>query len=182
MKKEIDMVFPPSRRGSGRGGNQYANGLVRCFRSNNGLSGEYDSIYTTLFNRISSVQSDWKGGNLTDNDAMWKLYRLFHTRYTTLNMECYSRYGTVEFRQHAGSLNSEKVCSWIVFCTNLVDRCAKVKFVQAVKDTSIMKNFANIFGENQSRPVLKFMEKRAEHFGFTQISGAYTHATAMRRV
>jgi hypothetical protein len=181
-EKEIDMVLPPSRRGAGRGGNQYCNGLVRCFRSTQGLVGEYDSIYTTLFNRITSIQSNWKSGDLTDRDAMYQMYRLFYTRYTTLNLECYTRYGTVEFRQHAGSLNSEKVCSWIVFCTNLVDRCAKVKFVQAVKDTSILKNFANIFGENQSRPVLKYMERRAVQFGFEQISGAYAHATAMRRV
>jgi hypothetical protein len=183
-EKEIDTVFPESRRGStgNNRGNQYANGLINCFSRNYGLDGEYQNKKTQFYDKITKIQSDWKSGNLCDSDAMHGMYRLFSTRYTTCNLECYSRYGTVEFRQHSGSLSSEKVCTWIVFCTNLVDRCAKVKFVQLVKDTSVMKNFANIFGENQSRPVLKYMEQRALNFGFDQVSGAYAHATAMRRV
>ena len=136
----------------------------------------------TLFNKVSEIQSLWKSGAYSDSDAFRKYHRWFGTRYMTLNIECYVRYGTVEFRQHSGSLCSEKIGNWICFCTNLVDRSAKVKFVQFVKDVAPMKNFANIFGEQQSRSILKYFESRALGFGFPEVNGAYTHATSMRRV
>lgn len=172
---EINMVLPRSRRGT----NRFCRDLVRAFSYNWGDNG---GSYSKLFSKLSSIQTKWKSGNYTDRDAMYQLDRCFGTRYTTLNLECYSRYGTVEFRQHGGSLNSEKVSTWIVFCSNLVDRCAKVKFVQEHKTENVLHNFANIFGEKQSRPVLKYLESRALHFGFNTISGAYAHATEMRRV
>lgn len=35
------------------------------------------------------------------------------TRYVTVNLDSFARYGTVEFRQHAGSLNGRKACDWV---------------------------------------------------------------------
>ena len=181
-ESEIDMTLPPSRRATHGRGNRYAAGLVQAHASNWGLNDDYDTQYQRAFERYTKIQTQWKAGDLTDSDAMYKLYRVSGTRYTTLNLECFSRYGTVEFRQHGGSLNADKVCTWIVFCSNLVDRCKKIKFVQMVKQDNPMHRFANIFGEGQSRPVLKYMESRASGFVFSQVEGAYAHATAMRRV
>lgn len=187
-EQEIDMTLPPSRRATLGSGNRYAAGMVQAYSNNwgcsdrNSLLQSYNKRYELAFKKYTQIQTQWKAGDLTDSDAMYKLYRVMGTRYTTLNLECFQRYGTVEFRQHGGSLNSEKVCTWIVFCTNLVDRCKKINFVQMVKQDNPMHRFANVFGEGQSRPVLKYMESRASSFVFAQVEGAYAHATAMRRV
>jgi hypothetical protein len=45
-----------------------------------------------------------------------------NNRYHTVNVASYSRHGTVEFRQHQGSLNAEKIASWAKFVMLLTDR------------------------------------------------------------
>lgn len=36
-------------------------------------------------------------------------------RYRTINITSYAKYGTIEFRQHQGSLNAKKITAWIKF-------------------------------------------------------------------
>lgn len=36
-------------------------------------------------------------------------------RYRTINVVSYAKYGTIEFRQHQGSLNAKKITAWIKF-------------------------------------------------------------------
>lgn len=39
-----------------------------------------------------------------------------HTgRYYTVNLEAYSKHGTIEFRQHQGTLNGKKLLNWVKF-------------------------------------------------------------------
>jgi hypothetical protein len=42
-------------------------------------------------------------------------------RYRAVNLSAYAKYGTVEFRQHQGSMNSKKVTSWVRFLLGLVE-------------------------------------------------------------
>ena len=186
-ENEIDMVLPQSRRSHvGARGNSYCQGLAQMFNSvRRDYGTQFDSreqARTQLFKEIGKLQKQWKDGNLSDHRTMNGYMRLFNTRYVTVNLESYARYGTLEFRQHSGSLNSEKIANWVCFVTNLVDRAIKTKFVQVSKDESTMKNFANIFGEQQSRTILRYFESRAIHFGFGDVAGSYDHATSMRRV
>tara|TARA_R110002020_G_scaffold106942_13_gene248674 strand:- start:454 stop:1407 length:954 start_codon:yes stop_codon:yes gene_type:complete len=41
-------------------------------------------------------------------------------RYYAVNPQAYSNHGTIEFRQHSGSLNASKIQAWIVFTQNIV--------------------------------------------------------------
>ncbi len=43
------------------------------------------------------------------------------TRYYKLNLAAYVKHGTVEFRQHAGTLNLNKMINWIMFCVQFVE-------------------------------------------------------------
>lgn len=43
-----------------------------------------------------------------------------NTRYFKLNPQSYSRHKTIEFRQHAGSINHDKISHWILFLNGLV--------------------------------------------------------------
>jgi hypothetical protein len=44
------------------------------------------------------------------------------SRYRKLNVYCYASYGTVEFRQHAGTLDPVKAQNWIMFTQILVEK------------------------------------------------------------
>jgi hypothetical protein len=42
-------------------------------------------------------------------------------RYKTVNVHSFPRYGTLEFRQHQGSVNGEKIVNWIKFCAAMLE-------------------------------------------------------------
>lgn len=39
----------------------------------------------------------------------------YFNRYRTINITSYAKYGTIEFRQHQGSLNAKKITAWVKF-------------------------------------------------------------------
>ena len=43
------------------------------------------------------------------------------SRYFKLNVQSYWRHGTVEFRQHSGTVEFGKIRNWLLFCARLVD-------------------------------------------------------------
>lgn len=48
----------------------------------------------------------------------------FGTRYMRLNLQSYMCYGTVEFRQHQGTTNADKICNWVILTQMAVERGA----------------------------------------------------------
>lgn len=42
-------------------------------------------------------------------------------RYSKLNYASYWRHGTVEFRQHSGTVDPEKIKNWVLFCLKMVE-------------------------------------------------------------
>jgi hypothetical protein len=52
------------------------------------------------------------------------LVSLSRTRYGKLNLEAWNRHKTVEFRQHSGTIEFEKISHWLTFLHNLVDYSA----------------------------------------------------------
>lgn len=47
--------------------------------------------------------------------------RMYNDRYYKVNPMAYSRHHTVEFRQHQGSVDYEKISTWVKFCCKLVE-------------------------------------------------------------
>lgn len=43
------------------------------------------------------------------------------SRYFKLNSQSYWRHGTVEFRQHSGTIEFDKIKNWLLFCARFVD-------------------------------------------------------------
>jgi hypothetical protein len=43
-------------------------------------------------------------------------------RYYKLNAESFERHGTVEFRQHSGTIEFKKISSWIRICNAMIDK------------------------------------------------------------
>lgn len=47
-------------------------------------------------------------------------------RYRAVNLHAFCRHGTIEFRQHHGALNGDKVSAWITFVLEFVERSRKI--------------------------------------------------------
>jgi hypothetical protein len=89
----IDSLMPPSRR---KNMNKYCGGL-----KGNANIGEIT--------------------HARDVPALANAIRRDNPRYTKLNFTSYWKHGTVEFRQHSGTVDAEKIKRWISFCQKLVD-------------------------------------------------------------
>jgi hypothetical protein len=93
----IDSFMPVSRRDSN---NFYCKSLLHKFTSES-------AAYTAIDNCRTVEQIAAK---VTDRN-----------RYFKLNAESFFRHGTVEFRQHSGTIEADKVVNWITFLNNLVE-------------------------------------------------------------
>lgn len=47
------------------------------------------------------------------------------SRYYKVNLKSYQRHGTIEFRQHSGTVNAMKICTWIRFLAEFIDECGR---------------------------------------------------------
>lgn len=47
------------------------------------------------------------------------------SRYYKVNLKSYQRQGTIEFRQHSGTVNAMKICTWIRFLAEFIDECGR---------------------------------------------------------
>lgn len=45
------------------------------------------------------------------------------SRYYKVNLMSYQRHGTVEFRQHSGTINARKIANWVRFLGQFIDAC-----------------------------------------------------------
>jgi Putative amidoligase enzyme len=45
----------------------------------------------------------------------------YPNRFTKINLTSFWKHGTVEFRQHSGTVDAEKIKRWVYFCQKLVD-------------------------------------------------------------
>ena len=88
----FDMLHPPSRRGNN-------NDYCRSLNTLNLHSFRY-----------------WQN----QRDAA--SYSGVPSRYFKVNPHAYIKYGTLEFRQHAGSLNADKITNWVVLTQTVIER------------------------------------------------------------
>ena len=101
-------------------------------------------------------------------------------RYQTVNMTAYNRQRTLEFRQHGGSIDSEKILNWAHFLLTTVEMCNKegVVITKTLRQNQTVA-FKQVFGHT-SKVVLDFMLKRANHFGFTNF-GSVKEISVVKR-
>lgn len=51
-----------------------------------------------------------------------QIAEVMYTRYTTVNLQSYVKYGTIEIRQHGGTTEFEKMEAWIILMFQLLER------------------------------------------------------------
>jgi hypothetical protein len=95
----IDTLMPPSRR---KNLNRYCGGLKA-----------HASIEeVTRARDVPALAIAIRRNDIDNRNA---------SRYTKLNFASYWKHGTVEFRQHSGTVDAEKIKRWVGFCQKLVD-------------------------------------------------------------
>lgn len=60
--------------------------------------------------------------------TMQGLISAFDGRYYKVNLQSYSRHNTIEFRQHSGTVEYEKIENWVIFLHNLIEYSKNYKF------------------------------------------------------
>jgi hypothetical protein len=108
LESEIDSIMPLSRRGNN---NQYCRSLTSKCRTKE-----------LTFAAIEQAQTVQQLSSLVAG-----------TRYVKVNAESFMRHGTVEFRQHSGTVEFEKVCNWIKICGSLIDK-SKATLVNTLQE------------------------------------------------
>tara|TARA_R110000796_G_scaffold57597_4_gene132750 strand:- start:1824 stop:2654 length:831 start_codon:yes stop_codon:yes gene_type:complete len=126
-----------------------------------------------------NVMTIWN--NLNKCETFSDVENIMYTRYKTVNVFSYRRYGTVEFRQHGGSIDANKVCSWVIMLTNMCDKVAKKKNVVKTK-SELKHSLVDLFGNGHTRKIMKFFCDRAVGFGFDEVEGIFDWATTNRKV
>ena len=80
------------------------------------------------------------------NDDLRGMWSLLGTRYKKINLESLRKYGTVEFRQHSGTMDHTKILNWLNFLVAFVDETINNTRTSDLRKTH-RRNTSNSFGE-----------------------------------
>lgn len=79
---------------------------------------------------MDNILNIFRNQTIQPEESPSRVAGLLHdSRYHKLNLCAFARHGTVEFRQHSGTIDSEKIINWVEFCLNFVEN-SKVKIVK----------------------------------------------------
>ena len=208
----IDMMHPISRRfgrgvgsqycGSGHGRHEVSREETRNAEVNPSVN--YPSDVSVQFMRL---QNHYK--SVVINECIKKIKKArsvrrlqangFAEKYS--NVQIVERFGTMEFRQHAGTLEYSKIANWIIFLNNFVigygfgpaiamkdesrdngrDRLFFRKVSQLEKSTKARVKKYGGFDIPDSDRSFEFLNSRISHF-VRNLTGNSTYEKALRMV
>ena len=101
FEKNIDSFMPTqrSRNSYCRSISVVAQDITRAIKN---YKNSGDGSFITAFLNASSVYN--------------------HGRYRKVNLCAYLRHGTIEFRQHEGTIDPKTITNWVYFCVNFVEQ------------------------------------------------------------
>jgi hypothetical protein len=148
FEKVLDSFLAPSRRGSV---NQYCSTL-----SSRGID-----IMLEELKKVKTVVG---------------MQSMFSDRYVKLNICSYIKYGTIEFRQHQGTLNFDKIYNWILLTQHMVETAKRrtVNYKYSERFNTI-ESFVAVMGltraagaDEELVNMSKWFKKRAAEFAQEQ--------------
>ena len=85
------------------------------------------------------------------------LARVQSGRYFKVNLQSFLCHGTIEFRQHSGTVNPAKICNWIEFLDSFIES-SKSHVVSSVPVASsslkgVQKRLAEMLAENETMTI-----------------------------
>lgn len=84
-------------------------------------------------------------------------------RYRSLNVASYPRYGTVEVRQHQGSMSFSKIAAWVAYGQAHVAAAAADAALVSVTAHDLLTTLGS---HGLTADQVSFLQRRAAHFGF----------------
>jgi len=139
----IDELLPRSRRGSN---NSYCKSLKG-----------YDAL--EMLKQVRRCTTVERLSRVYNND-----------RYYKINLQSYRRHGTIEFRQHSGTVEYEKIKHWIVLTQAIINRAldAAVHFTIRISNYRTFKEALGACGsliqDQESAEAIKWFDARWKHF------------------
>ena len=92
----------------------HINTIIARSRQTNGYCSPLNLGVGTRYGNYATVRSAVTPSQISDASRNFG-------RYSVINLTAYAKYGTIEFRQHQGTLNGEKVTSWVKFVLALIE-------------------------------------------------------------
>jgi len=93
---EINKIFPPSRTN-----NQFCLGLDNCIDAIANCDGSINSLMNAIVDRHNTHRTN----------------RI--SKFFTVNLQSYAKYGTIEFRQHSATLERDKIKPFVMMLSNM---------------------------------------------------------------
>jgi hypothetical protein len=138
MKYEscFDSIVPESRRD-----NLFCRGIRNKFAS-----------LDAAFNAIDGAQTSAGLCKVVNGDG------IYTSRYHKLNLESLMRHGTLEFRQHSGTVDGDKMANWVMLVGGFVECAVNAKTIRKTGEGK----FENLMAVTPIPQVKKFyIERRA---------------------
>jgi hypothetical protein len=98
-------------------------------------------------------------------ESLQGLQRVYFDRYRSLNLASYGRHGTLEIRQHQGTLDAEKVVSWVRFGQAIIDGAVVAAPETTVPRPSTIRGLLDALGSTLDATARTFLIGRAVEFG-----------------
>ena len=141
----LDSLFPKSRRKN----NNYYCGSVR------------DKLNAVRFRKYYEQHKRKERLSLYDVNDVFD-----YDRYVKINLKSIVDHGTLEFRQHAGSLEFEKVYNWILLSQRIVEICKTSIHVKSGVEDSwnnlkyVLKMYKSFGADEETVKMAKWWNKR----------------------
>lgn len=130
FEKVLDFIFPPERRDDH---SQFAHSLLRQGR----MTWLYQ-LQGAFYVHAYQVAQGFEAGQPTGNKTSYPT-----ARHHKVNVCAYNKYQTVEFRQHEGTFDYEKIKNWLFLSQQLVNRAKNTTVSEGVVTwESLMKTLA----------------------------------------
>jgi hypothetical protein len=138
----FDSIQPASRRN-----NHYCDGIAKKFVS-----------FEQAFKSIEKCETVRELRQVMNSDG--RFGNGYTSRYHKLNLESLVRHGTIEFRQHAGTVDATKIANWVKLVTSFVECAVSAKSIK-ITGTGNLESFLKVVTEPA---VKKFYRERAKKF------------------
>lgn len=145
----LDGLVTPSRRGNT---NQYCRSTKRVI--------EYHG-YQTFQDAadVEAVGRVYTGSHYLDGSS---------GRFVKLNLAAYWRHGTVEFRHHQGTINSEKARTWIRLCLGLATAAGRNESIDLTGEVATLESLASRIGMDDVVPYWQRRRQQLSRISVTE--------------
>lgn len=123
----------------------------------------------TWCRRLSPSELSYiRNATSTSELSRWLRNRSYNARYRGFNLASYVRYGTVEIRQHQGTINAEKIITWVRFGQALIETAAREPQSLATRRNR-MRDLLGAMGERLDETARTYLLGRAIEFGAVEV-------------